>query len=135
MVISPATAGVLVGFAVCCRVLVPIRRLASRGAVALPRPGRSLGCVRRVDRASSRLRGRLMLAVCSVAVFRNRRASPTPIGIGALLSLAVRPGLWVVGLTHALAAIAVRDSGTTCVRSGGRIVARAIVRRAVWTIR
>src|SRR5260370_37470268 len=127
--------GIFVGYSVISLVFVNIHSTASRVAVVLPRPAHSLGTVRRLDRASSPLRCRLMLAVCSVAVFRNRRASPTPIGIGALLSLAVRPGLWVVGLTHALAAIAVRDCGTTCVRSGGRIVARAIVRRAVWTIR
>jgi len=75
-----------------------------------------------------------MLGVRSLAVFRNRRASPAPIGIGTLLGGGVCPRLRVVRLTGTCGAVAVRYCGAASVSPCGRVVAGAIVRYATWTV-
>ena len=131
----PAASGVLVRVSVCACVLVTVGGLTDRSAVAIltrravrraPTCGVHLTC--------RSLRGRLVLAVCGIAVFRNCRGSVASIGIRSLHSRGRSPGPWVVRLTGARAAVAVRYSGAASVSPRGWVIACAGVCAPVWSV-
>src|SRR5580698_1550730 len=97
--LTPTVPGVAIGVAVGGRILVAVRGLTNRGAVAvLACRAISRRAVRRLHRRRRPLGSRLMLSVCRSAVLRNRRASPASICIGALLRLPICAGCWVIAI-------------------------------------
>src|SRR5208283_5257054 len=133
--VRPSAPGVLVGVAVRGRILVAARGLTNRGAVAvLARRAIRGAPICGVHLTCRSLRGRLMLAVRSVAVFRNRRGPIAAIGIGTLHGRGRSPGSWVVCLTGTYTAVAVRDCAATRISPGGWVIATAGMRAAVWSI-
>src|SRR5580698_4701376 len=133
--LTPTVPGVAIGVAVGGRILVAVRGLTNRGAVAvLACRAISRRAVRRLHRRRRPLGSRLMLSVCRSAVLRNRRASPASICIGALLRLPICPGSWVVRLTDALRSIPIRHRATTRVSAGGWVIAIAVMSGAVGAI-
>ena len=75
-----------------------------------------------------------MLGVRRIAVLADHRLSPRSIGIRALTSRAVGPGVRVVGLTNAAAAVRGGRRRSARVGSGVRVVGRSPVRAAVRSV-
>src|SRR5271156_524224 len=104
----PTAAGVAVSFAVCRGILVAICGLADCGAVAVL----ARSCISRTAVRTVRLRGGsvsvgLVLAVHGGAIFRSGRGPGAAIRIGPLHCRGRRPGVRVVRLSAAYAAVTV----------------------------
>ena len=106
---GPTASRVLVSVAVRTRVFVTVCGLTHSGAIAiLARRAIRRAPVRCLHLTCSPLRGRLMLAVRRVAIFRNCRATLASISVGALHRGGRRPGPWVVRLGSACTAVGIR---------------------------